>query len=60
MNPPPKSDYPLIRANDLVKADGLIFGLPTRFGSAPAQMKALMDSCGSLWVKYILLMLADH
>ena len=26
-----------------------MFGIPTRFGMAPAQMKALMDSTGGLW-----------
>ena len=35
---------------ELLKAyDGIMFGIPTRFGMAPAQMKALMDSTGGLW-----------
>ena len=29
---------------------GFIFGLPTRFGSIPAQMKAFFDACGQLWM----------
>ncbi|CAJ1444617.1 unnamed protein product, partial [Effrenium voratum] len=33
----------------LADYDGLVFGVPTRFGSAAAQMKAMFDSTGSLW-----------
>ena len=52
MHAPPKAaDVPIITANDLKDADGIIFGIPTRFGMAPAQMKALFDSCGQLWMK---------
>ena len=28
-----------------------MFDIPTRFGMAPAQVKALMDSTGGLWQK---------
>ena len=35
----------------LADYDGLMFGIPTRFGMAPAQVKALMDSTGGLWEK---------
>lgn len=35
----------------LVNCDGLIFGYPTRFGGMPAQVKALWDATGGLWVK---------
>lgn len=31
--------------------DGIIFGYPTRFGGMPAQVKALLDSTGGLWMK---------
>lgn len=40
---------PIITADQLTEADGIIFGIPTRFGSCPAQMKALLDSTGKLW-----------
>eukprot|EP00470_Lotharella_oceanica_P012900 CAMPEP_0170187190 /NCGR_PEP_ID=MMETSP0040_2-20121228/41134_1 /TAXON_ID=641309 /ORGANISM="Lotharella oceanica, Strain CCMP622" /LENGTH=193 /DNA_ID=CAMNT_0010434173 /DNA_START=30 /DNA_END=611 /DNA_ORIENTATION=+ len=36
---------------DLMAADGIIFGIPTRFGMAAAQVKALMDHTGGLWMK---------
>jgi NAD(P)H dehydrogenase (quinone) len=36
--------------DSLIFIQGFLFGLPTRFGSLPAQMKALFDSCGQLWM----------
>ncbi|DBA00085.1 TPA: hypothetical protein N0F65_000376 [Lagenidium giganteum] len=33
----------------LKDVDGVLLGIPTRFGSMPAQMKAFMDQCGGLW-----------
>jgi NAD(P)H dehydrogenase (quinone) len=39
MHAPPKPDYPVIAAADLTKYDGIIFGVPTRYGSMPAQVK---------------------
>ncbi|KAI3667779.1 hypothetical protein L6452_42848 [Arctium lappa] len=42
-------DIPEISAEELVEADGLLFGFPTRYGSMSAQMKAFFDSTGSLW-----------
>lgn len=35
----------------LVNCDGVIFGYPTRFGGMPAQVKAVWDSTGGLWMK---------
>ncbi|RMZ93265.1 NAD(P)H:quinone type IV, partial [Brachionus plicatilis] len=50
MHAPPKaSNVPVISASQLPEADGYLFGLPTRFGSVPAQMKTFFDSCGQLW-----------
>lgn len=50
MHAPPKdADVPVIEAKDLSDADGIIFGFPTRFGMACAQMKSFMDSTGGLW-----------
>lgn len=34
---------------NLSKADGFLFGYPTRFGMMPAQMKAFFDSTGDAW-----------
>jgi len=41
---------PIITAEQLPEADGILFGIPTRFGSAPAQVRALFDHCGSHWM----------
>lgn len=34
---------------ELVNADGFLFGFPTRYGCMAAQMKAFFDSTGQLW-----------
>jgi NAD(P)H dehydrogenase (quinone) len=44
-----KFDIPVITAQDLPNADGYIFGIPTRFGVAAAQVKQFWDSTGQLW-----------
>ncbi|KAL7088800.1 hypothetical protein ACP275_13G149700 [Erythranthe tilingii] len=49
MGGPPKSDVPIITPNELVEADGILFGFPTRFGMMAAQFKAFIDSTGGLW-----------
>lgn len=50
MKVPPKDDeIPVISVEQLVEADGLLFGFPTRYGSMAAQMKAFFDSTGTLW-----------
>lgn len=55
MNAPEKAkDVPIIQANELGLADGILFGFPTRFGMIPAQVKTLFDSCGRLWQSNIL------
>ncbi|WEG17187.1 NAD(P)H:quinone oxidoreductase [Alkalihalophilus pseudofirmus] len=35
--------------DDLKWADGIAWGVPTRYGSMPAQMKQFLDSAGGLW-----------
>jgi len=35
----------------LLNCDGILFGYPTRFGGMPAQVKAVWDATGGLWVK---------
>lgn len=49
--PPKAADVPVISVDKLPEADGILFGIPTRFGMVPAQVKALFDQCGQLWMK---------
>ncbi|XP_031267047.1 probable NAD(P)H dehydrogenase (quinone) FQR1-like 2 [Pistacia vera] len=42
-------DLPVISVDELILADGLLFGFPTRFGSMAAQMKTFFDSTFPLW-----------
>ncbi|KAM0937144.1 putative NAD(P)H dehydrogenase (quinone) [Dioscorea sansibarensis] len=50
MKAPEKDEgIPLISAEELVAADGVLFGFPTRYGAMAAQMKAFFDSTGQLW-----------
>ncbi|GAB5590074.1 hypothetical protein Unana1_04974 [Umbelopsis nana] len=49
MHAPPKPDIPVIKVDELTEPDGIIFGIPTRFGTMPAQLKALLDATGKLW-----------
>lgn len=47
MNAPAKNDDPELTYDQLDKlreASGVMFGIPTRFGMMPAQMKQLFDS----------------
>ncbi|MCF6410849.1 NAD(P)H:quinone oxidoreductase [Pseudalkalibacillus salsuginis] len=45
-----QSDIQEATHDDLRWADGIIWGIPTRYGSMPAQMKQYLDSAGSLWL----------
>ena len=47
---PKAVDVPIITPDLLPQAHGILFGLPTRFGMIPSQMKAFFDSCGQLWM----------
>lgn len=49
MHAPPKRDYPIATAETLAGADGILFGMPTRFGTVPAQIKNFFDATGGLW-----------
>mmetsp|Transcript_16266 Transcript_16266/g.22822 ORF Transcript_16266/g.22822 Transcript_16266/m.22822 type:complete len:209 (-) Transcript_16266:179-805(-) len=52
MNAPEKNvEHKVATPQDLADADAIIFGIPTRFGMAAAQMKALIDHTGGLWMK---------
>lgn len=52
MGAPPKTSDPIMdhaKTKTLADYDGFVFGIPTRFGSAAAQMKAFFDGTGQLW-----------
>lgn len=36
--------------DDLKWADGIIWGVPTRYGTMPAQIKQFLDTAGALWM----------
>ncbi|KAI7868766.1 flavoprotein-like protein [Spinellus fusiger] len=42
-------DIPVIQPHQLVEADGILFGVPTRFGSFPVQFKSLLGKSSYLW-----------
>jgi len=44
-------EVPVIKPNDMLEADGFIFGTPTRFGNMCAQMRNFIDQLGGLWAK---------
>lgn len=48
---PGKLPYPEPDLKTLTDCDGVMFGIPTRFGNMPSQLKAYIDSTGSLWAQ---------
>lgn len=42
---------PIARPEELAEYDGIIFGIPTRFGNMAAQMRNFLDQTGELWMK---------
>ena len=44
-----QAQYPAPTADDAEWADAVVFGTPTRFGNASAELKAYIDSLGGLW-----------
>lgn len=42
---------PIAAVDDLVDADAVIFGTPTRFGNMCGQMRQFLDATGQLWMK---------
>ncbi len=42
-------DIPEVTHDDMTWADGYFFSVPTRYGSAPSQMQAFIDTLGPLW-----------
>jgi NAD(P)H dehydrogenase (quinone) len=45
------ADIPEAGMEDLAEADGLIFGIPTRYGRLSAQWANFLDQSGQLWLK---------
>jgi len=51
MYAPPKASHPVLTDVSILKNyDGFAFGIPTRYGRAPAQWSALFDQTGGLWM----------
>lgn len=46
-----QAGVPFCSPDDLEKADGIIFGTPTRFGNMCGQMRQFLDATGGLWAK---------
>lgn len=46
-----QKNTPVCTLDDLRAADAVIWGSPTRFGNMTAQLKQLIDSTASLWLK---------
>ncbi|HYO04658.1 MAG TPA: NAD(P)H:quinone oxidoreductase [Mycobacterium sp.] len=42
-------DLPAATGDDIVWADAVVFGSPTRFGSVASQLRTFIDSLGGLW-----------
>lgn len=47
--PSKPSDVEVIKPEQLVDADGLLFGFPSRFGMMPAQFIAFFEATHELW-----------
>jgi len=46
-----QADVPEATVEDLVDADAIIFGTPTRFGNMSGQMRQFLDATGQLWAE---------
>ncbi|OWU85194.1 NAD(P)H:quinone oxidoreductase, type IV [Oceanicola sp. 22II-s10i] len=42
-------DIPELTHDDMIWADGYFFSFPTRYGSAPSQVRAFIDTLGPIW-----------
>ncbi len=45
------ADIPIAEVEELVDADAIIFGTPTRFGNMCGQMRQFLDATGQLWAR---------
>lgn len=43
------ANIPVCSVDELTRADGIIFGTPTRFGNMCGQMRQFLDATGGLW-----------
>ncbi|OMH80028.1 NAD(P)H dehydrogenase (quinone) FQR1 [Zancudomyces culisetae] len=48
--PPKDESVPVYTPDEMAKADAYMFGIPSRFGTLPAQVKTFIDSLGQLWL----------
>ncbi|KAJ8097961.1 putative Per a allergen [Lipomyces tetrasporus] len=48
MKAPAKKDYPIATNETLTSHDAFLFGIPTRYGTYPAQWKTFWDATGGL------------
>jgi len=46
---PDEKEIPIATLDSLTQCDGLIFGIPTRYGTPAGQFKAFWDATGQLW-----------
>ncbi len=44
-------NIPIAQNDDLLWADGIAFGTPTRYGNMSSQLKQFIDQTGNLWMK---------
>lgn len=44
-----QSDVQVAEAGELEEFDGIVFGSPTRYGSATSQLQAFLDTTGAQW-----------
>lgn len=49
LHAPEKPKYPIATTETLTAYDGVLFGVPTRFGNMPSQVKSFIDGTGGLW-----------
>lgn len=47
-------DVPVASADDIVWADAVVFGSPTRFGNIASQLKQFIDTLGGQWAQGLL------
>jgi len=47
-------DVPVAAADDIIWADGVLLGSPTRFGNIASQMKQFLDTLGPQWAQGLL------
>jgi NAD(P)H dehydrogenase (quinone) len=47
-------DVPVATAEDILWADAVIFGSPTRFGNVASQLKQFLDTLGGAWAQGLL------